>query len=334
MKVYRLIVFILVFVLVLSACNLPSARATEQVNPNAVFTAAAETVVVQLTKNALLNPINPPVTLAPTTDVPPLVVTEALTLPASGPTQTIGPLLPTNTTVPSAPTAACDLAQFVADVSIPDGTPFNASTSFTKTWRLKNIGTCAWSTSYSLIYDSGDKMGGPASQTLTGSTPPGSTLEVSVNLQSPASDGTYRGYWGLVSASGTRIPVVGGSNQKSFYVEIKVGTGVGTGTETPGKFAVTGVGFSVSHSGACSSPTGKFVVNATISTNKAGTVTYTWIRSDGATGDANSGTLVFDGAGSQVIPFEWSTTALGVWVELYIDKPNHQQFGRANLICS
>lgn len=94
MKVYRLIVFILVFVLALSACNLPSARATEQVNPNAVFTAAAETVVVELTKNALLNPTNPAATLAAPTDVPPPAVTEAPTLPASGPTQTTGPLLP------------------------------------------------------------------------------------------------------------------------------------------------------------------------------------------------------------------------------------------------
>ena len=35
-------------------------------------------------------------------------------------------------------------AQFVADVTIPDGTNFAPGTAFKKTWRLKNIGTNAW----------------------------------------------------------------------------------------------------------------------------------------------------------------------------------------------
>ena len=43
MKTYRVLSVIIVTALVLSACNLPSAQPTEQANPNAVFTAAAET---------------------------------------------------------------------------------------------------------------------------------------------------------------------------------------------------------------------------------------------------------------------------------------------------
>ena len=70
MKSYRVAAMILAIVLTLSACNLPSAGPTEQINPNAVFTAAAQTVEVQLTQNSLLNPTIPPATLAPPAPCP------------------------------------------------------------------------------------------------------------------------------------------------------------------------------------------------------------------------------------------------------------------------
>ena len=54
--------------------------------------------------------------------------------------------------------ATCNWAQFVADVTVPDGTSYAPSTAFKKTWRLKNIGTCTWS-DVSLIFSSGEKMG-------------------------------------------------------------------------------------------------------------------------------------------------------------------------------
>ena len=33
-----------------------------------------------------------------------------------------------------------DWAGFIADVTVPDGTAFSPGATFTKTWRLKNIG--------------------------------------------------------------------------------------------------------------------------------------------------------------------------------------------------
>src|SRR5512141_2598891 len=59
--------------------------------------------------------------------------------------------------------ATCDAAQFVSDVTVPDGTKYDPGTAFKKTWRLKNIGTCTWSTSSSLVFDSGERMGASAS---------------------------------------------------------------------------------------------------------------------------------------------------------------------------
>ncbi len=46
----------------------------------------------------------------------------------------------------------CDQAQFVSDITVPDGAAFTPGASFTKTWRFMNAGTCTWTTSYKLVY--------------------------------------------------------------------------------------------------------------------------------------------------------------------------------------
>src|SRR5271157_1067465 len=56
-------------------------------------------------------------------------------------------------------TSTCNWAQFVADVTVPDGTTLAPGATFTKTWRLENIGNCTWTTSYALVFSSGSAMG-------------------------------------------------------------------------------------------------------------------------------------------------------------------------------
>lgn len=189
-----------VILLILSACNLPSnAPATEE--PNVVFTAAAQTVQAQLT---------------------PSLTFSTPTLPAILPTNTTIAPSPTPIRLPATvpPTAMCDLAQFVRDVTIPDGSTFAPAATFTKTWRLRNAGTCTWS-GYSLVFDSGDAMSG-ASPTSIGTVGPGQEVDVSVNLTAPATNGTYRGFWRIRNASGVFLPVLNGTEGRSFFVEIKV----------------------------------------------------------------------------------------------------------------
>ena len=323
MKIYRVLSMIFAGALILGACNMPSTQPTEQVNPNAVFTAAAQTVVAQLTQSALLNPTSQPPTVAPPTDTPSAPTNTPQTL--GGPTKTSAPVV--------AATAGCDTAQFITDVTIPDGSSFVGGATFVKTWRLKNIGTCTWSTSYALVFDSGTAMGGASSVPLPTTVAPNGSIDISVNLQAPSADGTYKGFWGLSNASGARIPVAGGASGRSFYVEIKVGSGGGTGgtADSSGKFAVTSVSFNVTPStAACASIV--FTVTATVITNKAGEVTYKWVSSESA-GPSSSGSITFDSAGSKTITVTWTPGASGKWVDLYIDKPNHQQFGRATLTC-
>jgi len=131
------------------------------------------------------------------------------------PTSTV----PTNTPVPTAG-AGCDRAQYVSDVTVPDGTIFSPNAAFSKTWRLKNIGTCTWTTGYSVVFASGDRMGGM--DTLIPETVvPGQTVDVGVNLTAPSLAGSYRGYWQLKNASGALFGI-GTTYDKPFWVDIVV----------------------------------------------------------------------------------------------------------------
>lgn len=204
-KIVRLISILFIIILIISACNLPSSNpATE--DPNAVFTAAALTVQAMST--------------LPTSQVTPFS-TPTLPPPAATNTSVSFPtlVLPTATR-PAPATPVCDQAQFIRDVTIPDGTVFAPGATFTKTWRLKNAGTCTWS-GYSLVFDSGDAMGG-VSPAPIGTVSPNQEVDLSVNLTAPATVGSYRGYWRIRNSSGVLIPVLGGTQGKSFFVDIKV----------------------------------------------------------------------------------------------------------------
>lgn len=149
----------------------------------------------------------------------------------ANPPPTPAPGIPTVTPIP-APT--CDRAQFIADVTVPDGTVFSPGVTFSKTWRLKNIGTCAWTTSYALIFDTGDKMGGPDAVNLPNTVSPGQTVDLTINLTAPTAAGSYRGYWKFRNANGAPFGI-GSAGNKSWWVDIRVsGTAPSPTPGTPG----------------------------------------------------------------------------------------------------
>ncbi len=148
------------------------------------------------------------------------------------------PTTPVVTPIPS----GCDKAQFIADVTVPDGTLYAPGATFKKTWRIKNIGTCTWSTGYSLVFVSGEKMGGPASAAFPTSVAPGQTVDLTVNLTAPSTGGTYRGNWMLKNASNVSFGI-GTNADKPFWVEIKVSGPTATpGTPSPTSTAPTPTG--------------------------------------------------------------------------------------------
>ncbi len=283
---------IAIIAILVSGCNLQFAPS----DTAAIQTGAALTVEAALTAAA------PTATLTPAPF--PTVPTATSTVPA----------------VPSAPaataTTACDAAAFVTDVTYPDGTEVNAGDAFTKTWRMKNVGSCSWTPSYAVVFTGGAAMGGPAAQSLTGNVDPGQTVDLSVALTAPATDGSYTGNWGLRNAAGVIF--------SHFYVLITVGAG----GPTPPYFAVTHVGFTVT--GAC----GNFHTVVSVTTSGAGTVEYHKVFSDGGT-DTAPGSLTFTSADTKSFSFDttMSTPNTSTWIDIYIDSPNHQQFGRATYTC-
>ena len=158
---------------------------------------------------------------------PPVTVTGTPPTPTS--TSTPGPVTVT------VPPSACDKVQFIADVNIPDGTTMQPGAQFTKTWRLKNIGTCAWSKdTYQLVFFSGEKMSGPSSANFPKNVAVGETVDISVNLTAPSAAGSYRGYWMFKNASGALFGL-GSQGNKPWWVDIKVAGP----TVTPGGPTVT-----------------------------------------------------------------------------------------------
>jgi hypothetical protein len=116
--------------------------------------------------------------------------------------------------------ACTDRAQFVADVTVPDGTRYDPGAAFKKTWRLRNVGTCTWTTSYTMVFDTGAQMGSTTSVNLT-NTAPGQTVDVSVDMTAPNAAGHYIGYWKFKNASGTLFGI-GVNANRSWWVEINV----------------------------------------------------------------------------------------------------------------
>lgn len=302
---------ILTLIVILAACNLPSRNSQATTDPNTVFTAAALTVQAKLDENT-------PIPAAPTTAPAQEEPTQA---PSVETTQA-----PSATAQPS-PTATkkpCDVAEFVEDITVPDNTIFPPNTSFTKTWRLKNVGTCTWDTGYALVFDSGASMGAPASIAFPGEVAPGQSIDLSIDLKAPAEPDTYTGNWKLRNSSGVIFGL--GDENKAFWVKIKVQD------PTSEPFAVTSASFDLIppvYNGACPFP---ITFKGKITTNGPGQVTYTYRMENGFVSDPM--VINFDSAGEKNLVDYTYPLGVGpgyVWVGkvwLYIDSPNHQDFDK------
>jgi hypothetical protein len=118
---------------------------------------------------------------------------------------------------------------FVADVSVPSGTVFSPSETFTRIIRLKNTGTCTWTTYYALNFVSGDDMGSAASINLPVSVSPSQIVDIPIHLQAPFRAGNYRGYWKLEDPR-TGLFGDGPKSDEAFEVDIQV---IDKSTSTP-----------------------------------------------------------------------------------------------------
>lgn len=113
--------------------------------------------------------------------------------------------------------------KFVQDITIPDGTVVLRGKPFTKTWRLRNVGTCEWTDQYSLVFSDGDRMSARERITLQQGIviKPDDTIEISVYMNAPEKPGTYAGYWMIESETGELFGT-GDNNDKAIWVKVEV----------------------------------------------------------------------------------------------------------------
>lgn len=296
----KMITGLLASSLLIGGCNLPGVNNAN--SESALSTSVASTVVALQTALAA--------NVTPTT-----AVVEATATEQTLPTFTAA-ALPQPTAVNYAPTATTQpgyLVTDVQDITAPDNTVFKPGESFTKTWRLTNGGAATWTPDFSVVYVSGDKMGA-TTVTLGRSVAPNQTIDVSVNLVAPATNGTYKGNF-MLQTNGGKSFGVGATGTSPFWVKIvvqqffQVSNAVVTAAPT-------------SFSGTCP---GSILLTATITSSSAGTVTYYFVTSSGTT---SAYTMTFIGAATQTSSAITYPVAgpNPLTVNVYIDSPNHQGF--------
>lgn len=166
-------------ILLLTSCS--KTEATVTIGPE-IFTSVAQTLTAQYTPVAA--------TVTP--------------LPTETATQFIAPTVFATKVTPLATVAvsACDNSVYAGDVTYVDGTTVTPKTKITKTWKFTNTGTCTWTATYKIKFVSGSQMEGTS--TAIGKTvKPGESIDVSVDMVTPTTAGTYSGVWMLVNDSGT-----------------------------------------------------------------------------------------------------------------------------------
>jgi len=123
------------------------------------------------------------------------------------------------------------------DVSIPDGTKMTPGKTFTKTWRLENVGTCTWTRLYTLVFFSGNSLNAIQTYHLLAEVSPGEMIDLTVEMEAPDKPGVYQSNWMLSDPNGELFGI-GPNGDAPFWVRIEVVTSTGstptlTATVTP-----------------------------------------------------------------------------------------------------
>jgi hypothetical protein len=328
-----------------SSCSFsPAVPTATKLNPNAVLTSAAQTASARGTELAQSSPSPAPAT--PTSTVTPTIAAATpaitVTLPVTGTTTLPTQQATITATFAPAPTTG-DKAEFVQDVTIPDGTEVKPGEKFTKTWRLKNAGTTTWTTAYSLVHVGNDKIGGPASVPLAKNAAPGEMIDLSVELTAPDSSGTHTGFWKL-SNDKSQLFGIGPSGAEAFYVQIKVpggaastpGSGTPEATSTPGSGGggqVSGLAVSIDNADFSGTCPHEYTVTASFDLKNPATVTYQLeAGADKAGFNFNlpgPQTSAFP-AGTQTLVFNLNINdSVNGWVRLLITAPEEKRSKKA-----
>jgi hypothetical protein len=207
---------------------------TPTTDPALAYTQIWQAVAQAQTQTALVASPTPTITDSP--------IPSATPQASENPLQTSTPLL-TSTPLPGTPSAtpytiptsgggglssnSCDNADFLSDITVPDGEVEPAGSTFVKTWAFKNLGPCTWTTDYHLVFsyvsDSGKNgvFAPPSPVSFPVEVLPGEELDISVGLTAPTQSGTYQAVFVLQNDKGFNIPIRN-FNTYEFWVQFVV----------------------------------------------------------------------------------------------------------------
>jgi hypothetical protein len=99
------------------------------------------------------------------------------------------------------PTPVCTSeAEFLADLTVPDGAQYLPGQTFIKKWSVKNSGSCDWGPGYRLVFISGEPLTGApgvTAQTKFALYPARANTPAvwEIPMRAPDAPGTYTGRW-------------------------------------------------------------------------------------------------------------------------------------------
>ena len=199
----KLLVWMTALALIMACVPQLAAPPIPTVDPGAVNTFIAQTVVVAGSQTAAAMPsLTPSPTLTPTvaTETPLPTATSTVIFVLSTPTPLV---IPTFTNV-STGNINENLSCQVTRVSPANGSTFNPRDDFDAVWTVRNNGQRNWERrNIDYIYSSGDKIHKVSGYDLSENVRTGNSIDLGVDMQAPKNEGTYTTTWTMRSGDKT-----------------------------------------------------------------------------------------------------------------------------------
>jgi len=201
----KLLMWVTALALIMACVPTLAAPSVPTVDPGAVNTFIAQTVIAASTRTAAAMPsLTPTATLTPiqNTDTPEPTATNTVIFILSSPTPLV---IPTFTLSSSGGGSSSDnFACRITKVSPANGSSFNPRDDFDAVWTVRNIGQKKWDrTGVDYIYSSGDKLHKISGYDLSSNVSVGESIDLGVDMQAPKNSGTYTTTWTMRSGSKT-----------------------------------------------------------------------------------------------------------------------------------
>ena len=204
----KLLVWVAALALIMACVPTLATPSVPTVNPGAINTFIAQTVIAAGTRTAAAMPsLTPTASLTPTqnTETPIPTATNTVIFILSSPTSRV---VPTFTALSSSGggggSSSANYACQVTKVSPANGSSFNPRDDFDAVWTVKNIGQKKWDrTSVDYIYSSGDKFHKISGYDMTSNVTVGESIDLGVDMQAPKNSGTYTTTWTMRAGSKT-----------------------------------------------------------------------------------------------------------------------------------